>query len=54
MHVELETDLYGVETFEYNSFAQALKGFKRVVAKAKEQNDKDMMERTVRLFVRVE
>ena len=54
MHVELETDLYGVETFEHYTLTEALKGFKRVVAKAKEQNKFDTMERTVRLVVRVE
>ena len=54
MYVELESDLYGVETFPYYSYAEALKGFKRVLAKARKQNKKDMMERTVKLVVRVE
>ena len=54
MYVELESDLYGVETFPYNSYAKALAGFKRILTKAREQNKKDMMERTVKLVIRVE
>ena len=54
MYVELESDLYGVETFSYNSYADALAGFKRIVAQAKAANKKDMIERTVKLVIRVE
>jgi len=54
MYVELESDLYGVETFPYNSYDAAMKGFERILKKAKQQNKKDMMERTVKLVIQVE
>ena len=48
--VELESEVFGIEEFEYGTFKEAIEGFERLKKSAKKQYKKDKIPRTVTLI----
>jgi len=49
VRVELVSDEYGTDEFNYPSMREAVKGFKRIIRKAKQYSKEDGIARQVRI-----
>jgi len=54
VHLELESDLYGLDEFtDYPTMAKAVEGFNRLIKKAKKYASEDGIGRTVRIVAEI-